>query len=115
MSKNTELQALVATFERQGKSAEDLNHVRKQVFDAFDLDEITEKQKNKLLKDLYFTASLKGIFFVRVMERNTQDLPKNEQEELDRQEEDESYEESYSYSYEEDEPEEDEEAEEESK
>lgn len=113
MTKLTELDLELKKFERVGTTSEELNQLRTKIFNALDAGEIQERTKNRLLKDLYQTASLKGIFFIRAMERNTKELPKNEEEEAKRieEQEDESYEESYeeSYSYEEDEPEEDEE------
>ena len=73
---------------------EDLNAVRTLIFNSLDEGEIRESTKDKLLKDLYRSASIKGIFFVRVIERKTQDLPKTPEEEAELEEE-ESYEESY--------------------
>ena len=89
-----ELELAVKNFEKHGKDAEELNKLRSEIFNALDANEIQTRTKDKLLKDLYMTASLKGIFFVRVMERNTAHLPKNEEEEIALQEEEEeSYEE----------------------
>lgn len=110
MLKITELEALVKKFEKNGRSAEDFNLVRSQIFNALDVKQIAAKTKDRLLKDLYFSASLKNIFFVRVTERKTAELPKTEAEaeqkrlkELEEAEDD--YEDSYSYeeSYEDDE------------
>jgi len=77
-----QLQEGLKNFERNGKTAEELNSLRSEIFNALDNNEIQTRTKDSLLKSLYITASLKGIFFLRVMERNTSDLPKNEEEEL---------------------------------
>jgi hypothetical protein len=96
-----DLELAVKNFEKHGKTAEELNKLRSEIFDALDTGEIQTRTKDKLLKDLYFTASIKNIFFIRVTERKTAHLPKNEEEEQAKIEEEESYEEEDSYSYEE--------------
>lgn len=98
--KKADLDIKLKEFDRNGKSAEDLNAVRTLIFNSLDQGDIRESTKNSLLKDLYRSASIKGIFFVRVIERKTQDLPKTPEEEAElEEEEDESYEESYEESY----------------
>ena len=106
-----ELVESLKRFEKTDKSAEDLNTLRIAIFDAFDAGEIQARTKDSLLKDLYQTANMKGIFFLRVMDRKP-GLPKNDEEEQERREEEEtdpSYEESYEDSYDEDEEEEEDE------
>lgn len=90
------------SFEKHGKTPEDLNTLRIAIFNALDAGEIQVRTKDSLLKDLYQTASMKGIFFLRVMDRKP-GLPKNddEEEERRREEEEQSYEESYEESLEE--------------
>lgn len=96
-----ELVESLKRFEKTGKSAEDLNTLRIAIFDAFDAEEIQARTKDSLLKDLYQTATMKGIFFLRVMDRKP-GLPKNDDEEEERRkEEEQSYEESYEESLEE--------------
>jgi hypothetical protein len=94
-----QLQEGLKNFERSGRTSEELNSLRSEIFNSLDSNEIRTSTKDSLLKDLYKTASLKGIFFLRVMERNTSDLPKNEAEELARKEAEEEGEESYEESY----------------
>lgn len=112
-----QLEQSLKHFESVGKTADDLNTLRTAIFDSFDNGDIQERTKTRLLKELYLAANLKGIFFLRVMNR-VPGLPKNEEEEEERRREeeelDESYEESYeeSYSYDEDEEDEDEDEEE---
>lgn len=101
-----ELEKNLKYFEKTGKTSEELNTLRTTIFDSADANEIQYRVKVRLLKELYTIATLKGIFFLRVMDR-TPGLPKNDQEEQELKEaEDESYD-SYeeSYSYEEDEEE----------
>lgn len=98
----------LSSFEKHGKTSEELNILRIAIFDALDTKGIQMKTKDTLLKSLYQTANMKGIFFLRVMDR-IPGLPKNEEEEREREEEeevDQSYEPSYDDSYEEDEEEE---------
>ena len=98
--KKADLDIKLKEFDRSGKTVEDLNAVRTLIFNALDEGEIRESTKDKLLKDLYRSASIKGIFFVRITERKTQNLPKTPEEEAElEEEEEESYEESYEKSY----------------
>ncbi len=87
-------------------TTEELNKIRTSIFDSFDNGDIVEKTKIKLLKSLYESATSKGLFFMKVMDR-VRGLPKTEEDEESSYTEDE-YEESYeeSYSYEEDKEEE---------
>ncbi len=90
----SELSIKLKNFEKNGKTPEQLNEIRTLIFDSLDNGDIKETTKNTLLKDLYMTADLKGIFYIRVSER-VKGLPKTEDEV-----EDPSYEESYEESYE---------------
>lgn len=100
-----ELLRAINDFRQFGKDANDLNALRSEIFNSLDNDEIQEKTKNSLLQNLYESASTKGIFFLRLTERKTQDLLKTEQDiEEDSYEDD--YEDSYSYDEDEDEEEE---------
>lgn len=106
--KKLELDKKMKEFDRSGSTVEDLNTLRSEIFNSLDKHEIREETKNRLLKDLYRSASIKGIFFIRITERKTQDLPRDFEEERKREEEEDEYEdeESYEESYEEDEDEE---------
>jgi len=106
------LQEALKAFERSGKTSEELNALRNKIFDAKNDGFITVAAKDKLIKDLYLTATLKGIFFMKVIDK-LPGLPKTEEEaEALAEEEEESYEEeSYEESYDEDEEEDEEEEE----
>lgn len=60
--KKADLDIKLKEFDRNGKSAEDLNAVRTLIFNSLDQGDIRESTKNSLLKDLYRSASIKGIF-----------------------------------------------------
>lgn len=101
----TELEKNITYFEKTGKTSEELNSLRSEIFNSLDAGEIRTDTKNNLLKELYKIATLKNIFFLRVIERKP-GLPKDEAAELKRLEveEEESYEsyeeeESYESSY----------------
>jgi len=91
--------------ERNENDYQDVNAIRKSIFDSYENNKITERDKNSLLKSLYKIADFKNIFFIEVVARNTRDLPKNQEEEEARKteaEDDESYEEeSYEESFDE--------------
>lgn len=104
-----ELENLIENFKVNGKTATELNAVRSEIFNALDNYEIKVATKDNLLKDLYSIAQGKGVFFIRLTERKTQGLPKNDEEEAEWEE---SYEQSYSYDEDDEEEEEDDDEEE---
>jgi len=80
-----------------------LAEIRNEIFSSYERGDIMETQKNKLLKQLYKIASDKKMFYVTIMDRKPENLPKEEEEEeYDEQSYEESYEESYDEEEEED-------------
>ena len=97
-----ELKQALKYFEEYNSSQSYLNDIRNEIFKSYEKGDIMETQKNKLLKELYRIASEKKMFYVTIMDRKPENLPKEEEVE---EEYDPSYEESYEDSYDEEEEE----------
>ena len=97
-----ELKDSLREFEKTPSQAH-LSVVRSQINESFLKKEIKEETKDSLLKELYASATMAGLFVLQIKNMEYKSLESEEEE--DEEYEEESYEESYSYEDEEEEEE----------